>query len=314
MKLRRILLALALATAAAPAAGDMGAESRIKDLAYLAGTTPEPLLGYGLVTGLGGTGDGQSSSFTVTSLSAMLERLGVTVDPGLVRLKNVAAGANPMLIKNGIAKAAEAVVQALRDMAQDIDTKGEIANVAAISTNDMEIGELIAEAMDKVGKDGVITVEESKGLAFETEFVEGMQAVLRSGLADELSAAFALLLLQLIGATGRMSISEISNYYPRVSNSTISTTITKLWKEKKLVDKNILPENQRINTVNLTEKGQKVLAEIKKEQSDVFNTVTASLGLSAEQNESFQLVLKTAIGFFDDLLGLELNELPVLSA
>jgi DNA-binding MarR family transcriptional regulator len=86
------------------------------------------------------------------------------------------------------------------------------------------------------------------------------------------------LLLQLVGATGRMSISEISNYYPRVSNSTISTTITKLWKEKKLVDKNILPENQRITTVNLTEKGQKVLAEIKKKQSDVFNTVTTSLG------------------------------------
>jgi len=122
------------------------------------------------------------------------------------------------------------------------------------------------------------------------------------------------LLLQLVGATGRMSISEISNYYPRVSNSTISTTITKLWKEKKLVDKNILPENQRITTVNLTEKGQKVLAEIKKKQSDVFNTVTTSLGLSAEQNESFQLVLKSAIGFFDDLLGLELNESPVLGA
>jgi chaperonin GroEL len=90
-------------------------------------------------------------------------------------LKNVAAGANPMLIKNGIAKAAEAVVQALREMAQDIDTKAEIANVAAISANDMEIGELIAEVMEKVGKDGVITVEESKGLAFETEYVEGMQ-------------------------------------------------------------------------------------------------------------------------------------------
>jgi DNA-binding MarR family transcriptional regulator len=122
------------------------------------------------------------------------------------------------------------------------------------------------------------------------------------------------LLLQLVGTTGRMSISEICNYYPRVSNSTISTTITKLWKEKKLVDKNILPENQRITTVNLTEKGQKVVAEIKRKQSDVFNTVTTSLGLSAEQNESFQLVLKRSIGFFDDLLGLELNEPPVLGA
>jgi DNA-binding MarR family transcriptional regulator len=122
------------------------------------------------------------------------------------------------------------------------------------------------------------------------------------------------LLLQLVGTTGRMSISEICNYYPRVSNSTISTTITKLWKEKKLVDKNILPENQRITTVNLTEKGQKVLDEIKKKQSDVFNTVTTSLGLSAEQNESFQLVLKSAIEFFDELLDLELNEPPVFGA
>jgi chaperonin GroEL len=90
-------------------------------------------------------------------------------------LKNVAAGANPMLIKNGILRAAEAIVATLRDSATDIDTKEEIANVAAISANDKEIGELIAEVMEKVGKDGVITVEESKGLAFETEYVEGMQ-------------------------------------------------------------------------------------------------------------------------------------------
>ena len=120
------------------------------------------------------------------------------------------------------------------------------------------------------------------------------------------------LILQLIGTTGRMSISEICNFYPRVSSSTISTTITKLWKEKKLVDKNILPENQRITTVNLTEKGQKALNEIKKKQSDVFNTVTTSLGLSAEENASFQIILETAIGFFDDMLGLELNDPPVL--
>ena len=120
------------------------------------------------------------------------------------------------------------------------------------------------------------------------------------------------LILQLIGTTGRMSISEICNFYPRVSSSTISTTITKLWKEKKLVDKNILPENQRITTVNLTEKGQKALKEIKKKQSDVFNTVTTSLGLSAEQNASFQIILESAIGFFDDMLGLELNEPLVL--
>jgi chaperonin GroEL len=90
-------------------------------------------------------------------------------------LKNVAAGANPMLIKRGIEKATEAVVKAIRDMSQDISTKEETASVAAISAQDQAIGDLIADVMDKVGRDGVITVEESKGLAFETEYVEGMQ-------------------------------------------------------------------------------------------------------------------------------------------
>jgi chaperonin GroEL len=90
-------------------------------------------------------------------------------------LKNVAAGANPMLLKRGIEKATEAIVKAIRDMSVDVEGKAEIANVAAISANDKEIGDLIAEVMDKVGKDGVISVEESKGLAFETEYVEGMQ-------------------------------------------------------------------------------------------------------------------------------------------
>lgn len=105
-----------------------------------------------------------------TTTATVLAQLIVTEG-----LKNVAAGANPMLIKNGILKAAEALVTALRESATEIDTKEEIANVAAISANDKEIGQLIAEVMEKVGKDGVITVEESKGLAFETEFVEGMQ-------------------------------------------------------------------------------------------------------------------------------------------
>jgi chaperonin GroEL len=108
-------------------------------------------------------GDGTT---TATVLAQMI------VDEGL---KNVAAGANPMLIKNGIARASAAIVAALRDMATEIDTREEIANVAAISANDQEIGDLIAEVMEKVGKDGVITVEESKGLQFETEYVEGMQ-------------------------------------------------------------------------------------------------------------------------------------------
>jgi chaperonin GroEL len=90
-------------------------------------------------------------------------------------LKSLAAGANPMLLKRGIEAAAKEVSEAISKQAIDVTTKEEIASVAAISAQDREIGELIAEVMDKVGKDGVITVEESKGLAFETEYVEGMQ-------------------------------------------------------------------------------------------------------------------------------------------
>ena len=90
-------------------------------------------------------------------------------------MKNVAAGANPMLLKRGLLAAAERVAEAIKEQAVEVVTKEDIANVAAISAQDREIGELIAEVMDKVGKDGVITVEESKGLAFETEYVEGMQ-------------------------------------------------------------------------------------------------------------------------------------------
>jgi chaperonin GroEL len=90
-------------------------------------------------------------------------------------LKSLSAGSNPMMLKRGIELAAKEVAQAISDQAIDVTTKEEIASVAAISAQDKEIGDLIAEVMDKVGKDGVITVEESKGLEFETEYVEGMQ-------------------------------------------------------------------------------------------------------------------------------------------
>ena len=90
-------------------------------------------------------------------------------------MKNLAAGANPMLLKLGILAAADAVSNELSAKAIDVETHQDIANVASISAQDRIIGELIADVMDKVGKDGVITVEESKGLEFETEYVEGMQ-------------------------------------------------------------------------------------------------------------------------------------------
>ena len=90
-------------------------------------------------------------------------------------MRNVAAGANAMMLKQGIDLGAAALVEAIQNMSVPVKGKDEIAQVASISAADKEIGSLIAEVMDKVGKDGVITVEESKGLEFETEYTEGMQ-------------------------------------------------------------------------------------------------------------------------------------------
>ena len=108
-------------------------------------------------------GDGTTTS-TVLAHAIVLEGM-----------KNLAAGANPMLLKRGIEAATKVVAEKINEQAIELTTKEEIANVASISAQDRVIGELIAEVMDKVGKDGVITVEESKGLEFETEYVEGMQ-------------------------------------------------------------------------------------------------------------------------------------------
>ena len=89
--------------------------------------------------------------------------------------KNVTAGANPMAIKRGIERAVESVVRELQGMSQSVETRETIGQVASLSAHEEAIGETIAEAMEKVGKDGVITVEESKGLSDEIEYVEGMQ-------------------------------------------------------------------------------------------------------------------------------------------
>ncbi|MEY2473092.1 MAG: chaperonin GroEL [Actinomycetota bacterium] len=90
-------------------------------------------------------------------------------------LKNVAAGANPMSLKKGIEAAVEAALASLRDLSKDVDSRDQIAQVAGISAADPEIGELIATAIDRVGKDGVITVEESQTFGMDMEFVEGMR-------------------------------------------------------------------------------------------------------------------------------------------
>ena len=90
-------------------------------------------------------------------------------------MKNVAAGANPMMLKRGIEKAVGAVVAEIRQIAKPVDTKEAIENLASIAGNDVELGRYVADAMDKVGKEGVITVEESKGTETTVEIVEGMQ-------------------------------------------------------------------------------------------------------------------------------------------
>lgn len=90
-------------------------------------------------------------------------------------MKALAAGTNPMMVKRGIERASKAVAERISELAIEVTTKDEMSNIASISAQDRTIGDLIAEVFDKVGNDGVITVEESRGLEFETEYVEGMQ-------------------------------------------------------------------------------------------------------------------------------------------
>jgi chaperonin GroEL len=108
-------------------------------------------------------GDGTT---TATVLAQAIVREGLRV---------VAAGTNPMSLKRGLEQGVDAIIEGIRDIARPVAGKEQIAQVATISGHDPEIGEIIADVMEKVGKDGVITVEEGKGIRMETEFVEGMQ-------------------------------------------------------------------------------------------------------------------------------------------
>jgi len=108
-------------------------------------------------------GDGTT---TATVLAQALVREG---------LRNVAAGANPIALKRGIEQAVKAAVESIRKLSKVVDDKAEIAQVASISAADPSIGEVISDAIDKVGKDGVVTVEESNTFGVELEFTEGMQ-------------------------------------------------------------------------------------------------------------------------------------------
>lgn len=113
------------------------------------------------------------------------------------------------------------------------------------------------------------------------------------------------LLLELIGTKKGMCISEIAEFFGGVSSSTISMTITKLWRKRRLVDKTIMPKNQRVTMVSLTDEGKRLLAEIKKDQLMIYKTVTESLGLAPEQDENLRRLLQNSIRFFDTQLGLK---------
>ncbi|MCL2618976.1 MAG: chaperonin GroEL, partial [Defluviitaleaceae bacterium] len=108
-------------------------------------------------------GDGTT---TATVLAQAMVREGI---------KNITAGANPIIVRKGMQKATEAAVEAIKGMSQTVDGKNHIAKVAAISAGDEEVGAMVADAMEKVTNDGVITVEESKTMKTELELVEGMQ-------------------------------------------------------------------------------------------------------------------------------------------
>ena len=115
------------------------------------------------------------------------------------------------------------------------------------------------------------------------------------------------LLVELIGMRDNMSISEISQLCLTISNSSISTTITRLWKDRKLVEKRILPENQRITNVSLTAEGRSVLKAIKESEFEVYKTIAESLGLSPEEDEYFKAFIENAIKFFNHKLGFKME-------
>ena len=108
-----------------------------------------------------------------------------------------------------------------------------------------------------------------------------------------------IFLIELLGTKGDMSISEICRLHPQVSASTLSTTITKLWKEKGLLIKTILPENQRVTIVNLAEKGRRVLKEIRALHISMYSTIEDSLGMNAKELNWLSERVEKAIEFFD---------------
>ena len=114
-----------------------------------------------------------------------------------------------------------------------------------------------------------------------------------------------ILLLELLNSRGKMAVSEISAAYPNVSESTISTNITKLWKNKKLVSKTINPENQRMTFVDLTDKGKELLNVIKQQRGERLTMMFQAMKFSDEERAMMERVVTRAIEFFDTYLNLK---------
>jgi DNA-binding MarR family transcriptional regulator len=131
--------------------------------------------------------------------------------------------------------------------------------------------------------------------------------------AEELSER-DVLLLQLIAENGTMTVSEISAAYPTVSESTISTSLTKLWRDKGVISKNISPENQRTTLVELTEKGKKALAEVMKIRGKSYNALFHAIQVTDDEREVLIRICKRAVQYMDEHLHLKPGKGPVATS
>jgi len=112
------------------------------------------------------------------------------------------------------------------------------------------------------------------------------------------------MILSLLNERGKMTISQVAAAIPNVSDSTVSTNITRLWRDKKMVSKTISPENQRTTIVELTEQGKKAIEVIKQQRSDRFQTLFSAINVTGDEREVLIKVVSRAIAFFDEHLGL----------
>ncbi|MHC4720853.1 MAG: MarR family winged helix-turn-helix transcriptional regulator, partial [Planctomycetota bacterium] len=114
-----------------------------------------------------------------------------------------------------------------------------------------------------------------------------------------------VIILELLKERGKMTISQIAQAYPTISDSTISTNITKLWRDNKTVTKTISPENQRTTIVELTDEGKKAIELIKQQRAERYQTLFTAINVTDDEKEVFTKILMRAVAFFDKYLGLD---------